>query len=291
MEIPKTFSVLRELETSHEIVPPGYCAERKSGQLFSSGRNGSPVCGAEKKGQYFHQCLQRRKVSSKSSGTQTKPKRKWSRRWKGRQAHVRDEIRAASNTILTKTRAKHYIQFFPKIPVGFKKGNAKQDLHVIAGNHQQTHITNPTAAAHGATSAYFCTVKAGDDTNQRIGNETIVIHLEQGSELNSVLRDSQGSTFSKRSFFYSKIMDGHQHRNISVCDTVEMRRETLPHNRFSLDFNQSVFQNDRIRRSRLAKICANSALTTVKNHELQHGNCMRECTRSAGRAKTKRILS
>ena len=133
--------------------------------------------------------------------------------------------------------------------------------------------------------------KAGDDKN---GNATTAIKLEEAEELNCGLKDGQGSTFSVRSML--KKIRWPPTKQQFKRDIVAMRKDT------------SVQEKEKDRRWVLSsgdpktitirtpvlvvRICINNLLHIVKNnHELQDGSCTNVCKRSAERTKKTRTRS
>ena len=175
----KTAPVLRGIKTSHGFVSAGYSPERRSGQLFSIGRTGSPLCRAGNQGQRF-QCPQGL-FKGKQLGKETQKEilkamhrksikdREFETVINGpRKDTVRQEIRAASGTtypkkeqgkeedpVLSPKREDTRKETEKEISRGMDpKVLVRQESQInrtalisrrsnVIGSHQNAHITNP----------------------------------------------------------------------------------------------------------------------------------------------------
>ena len=122
-------------------------------------------------------------------------------------------------------------------------------------------------------SALKHTGKAGDDKK---GNATISIKLDEANELNCVLRSGQGSTFSVRSIL-KKIGRRATNKEAVQSSMLSQCGKTRPCSRENRTIARNFSNEDpdiiAILTPLLVRICTNVGLSTVKkDRELQHGN-------------------
>ena len=100
----------------------------------------------------------------------------------------------------------------------------KRNPHVSIGTHQNAHTINPKVVANERIKCVFLhTGKASDNKHQRGGDVTFAIHLQETPEL---CTERRPWIHVFRYVRFRRTLDGHQQRNTSKCDTVEVRKDT-----------------------------------------------------------------
>ena len=128
------------------------------------------------------------------------------------------------------------------------------------GTHQNAHTTDAKADATGGPSVYSSTPAKPFTT--KVAMQLLPSTLKKQKEMNSAVKDGQGSTFEPQS-----TLNGHQQRNKSECDIVAVRKDTSLQEKEN-EYRWVLFSGNpktiAIGTHLFMRICINSGLNIVK---------------------------